>query len=337
MLKVIHFHRRPAPGQMSIERVFTEVRSAMPAHIECRVHRSPCLSRGIAPRIANLVDAAKCSGGINHIVGDVHYLTLAMPGARTMLTVHDCVSLERLHGLKRSLFRWMWYVLPMQRAALVSVVSESTRRELLRHVWCEPSKLRVIHNCVGSEFVPNRRAFNESNPVVLQVGTAPNKNLARVVPALSNIRCTFKIIGPLSPEQQRLLQDQRIRFVNVPQASPAELIQAYCDADVVIFASTYEGFGLPILEANATGRPVITSHVLSMPEVAGLAACFVDPHEITSIRNGVLRVLSDAAYRGRLVAEGFENVKRFAPAIIASRYAAAYEHMMSQEPGIACP
>jgi glycosyltransferase involved in cell wall biosynthesis len=330
MLTVTHFHRRPAPGQVSIERVFAEVRSAMPSHIECKVHRSPCLSRGIAPRIANLLDAANCSGGVNHIVGDVHYLTLAMPRARTMLTVHDCVSLARLRGLKRSVFRWTWYVLPVRRAALVSVVSESTRRELLRHVRCDASKIRVIHNCVGGDFVPNHRIFNQSHPVILQVGTAPNKNLNRVAAALSGISCTLKIIGPLTPQQKGLLQNHRIRFVNLPRALPAELIQAYCDADVVIFASTYEGFGLPIVEANATGRPVITSHVLSMPEVAGLAACFVDPLDITSIRSGVLRVLSDAGYRRRLVAAGFENVKRFAPALIASKYAAAYQEMMSR-------
>jgi len=322
MLKVIHFQRQPAPGQVSIERVFAEIRSAMPDYIQCEVHRSPCLSRGIVPRLANLVDAAKCFGQVNHIVGDVHYLALGVPGARTLLTIHDCISLERLHGLKQTIFRWIWNVLPVRRAGLVSVVSESAERELLRQIRCNPSKIRVIHNCIGSEFVPSMRPFNKRHRLVLQVGTGPNKNLTRVATALSGIHCTLKIIGALTPEQGRWLQEQAIHFVNVPRANSTELLEAYHQADVVIFASTYEGFGLPILEANATGRPVITSQILSMPEVAGSAACFVDPHEIRSIRNGVLRVLADGEYRRRLIAAGFENVKRFAPALIASRYAA---------------
>ena len=108
------------------------------------------------------------------------------------------------------------------------------------------------------------------------------------------------------------------------------MIQAYCDSDVVVFASTYEGFGLPILEANATGRPVITSRFLSMPEVAGPAACLVDPYEVTSIRNALLQLFSNAEYRRHLVAAGFENAKRFSPSIIASHYAQAYEQITRQ-------
>jgi glycosyltransferase involved in cell wall biosynthesis len=336
MLNVTHFQRLPAPGQVSIERVFAQVRGALPNHIRSSVHLSPRLSRGILPRLANLVDAAHCRGELNHIVGDVHYLALAVPACRTMLTIHDCVSLERLRGLKRSLFRWIWYVLPLRQAALVSVVSESTKRELLDQVPCDPSKIRVIHNCVGNEFLPFCRPFNKTNPVILQVGTSIHKNLDRIGTALSGIRCTLKIIGPLSCQQRRMLQDRRISFVNRAQVCNSELVQAYRDSDLVIFASTYEGFGLPILEANATGRPVITSQIFSMPEVAGAAACFVDPYDVRSIRAGVLRLLTDDRYRRHLVAAGFENVKRFTPANIASQYADAYEEIL-RRPGPASP
>ena len=329
MITVTHFQRRPAPGQVSIERVFAELRATLPSYIRCTVRLSPYSNRGVVPRMANLLDAAQSRGVINHIVGDVHYLALATPRSRTLLTIHDCVSLERLRGLKQTFFRWIWYLLPLRHAALVSVVSESTKRELLRHVRCDPTKIRVIHNCVGSDFSPSFRPFNKANPVVLQVGTGSNKNLERVATALRGIHCTFKIIGPLSAQQQRSLRDRNSAFVNLPQLSNSELVQAYREADLVVFASTYEGFGLPILEANATGRPVITSQLLSMPEVAGAAACFVDPFEIGSIRAGLLRVIGNANYRRYLVAAGFENVKRFAAASIAARYADAYEEILS--------
>ena len=323
MLKVKHFQRRPAAGQVSIERVFAEVRRAMPPHIQCALHQSPFPSRGVARRLANLADVARAGAQVNHILGDVHYLTLGLPGARTLLTIHDCVSLERLRGLKRTLFRWFWYDLPVRRARLVSVVSEATRGELLRHVRCDPAKIRVIHNCIGREFAPSPRPINKHCPVILQVGTAPHKNLARVAAALRGIRCRLNIIGPLTVEGQK--QTQGVQFASLGHVSAADLVRTYQESDVVMFASTYEGFGLPILEAQAVGRPVITSQLLSMPEVAGSGACFVDPHQVGSIRQGVLRVLADADYRNSLVAAGLANVKRFAPATIAAQYAEAYK------------
>src|ERR1035437_5340119 len=87
------------------------------------------------------------------------YLALALHKQRTLLTVLDCGSLERLRGLRRMVLLWVWYVLPIRRAGLVSVISESTRRELLRHVKCDPSKIRVVPCCVGSDFAPVPKSF----------------------------------------------------------------------------------------------------------------------------------------------------------------------------------
>jgi len=78
------------------------------------------------------------------------------------------------------------------------------------------------------------------------------------------------------------------------------------------------------VEAQAVGRPVVTSNRCSMPEVAGDAACFVDPESIESIRRGVVRVLEERPYRESLIEKGLENVKRFAPARIAAQYADLY-------------
>jgi glycosyltransferase involved in cell wall biosynthesis len=332
-VNVIQFQRRPAPGQVSIERVFAQVRNAMPADVRCEVQTSPCLSRSVVWRVANLYQAARSTADINHITGDVHYLALALEGRRTLLTIHDCVSLDRLRGLKRAIFRWLWYVLPVRHVAMVSVVSESARRELLRHTNCDASKVRTIHNCVGEEFVPVPKTFNESEPLLLQVGTGATKNIERVIPALAGLRCRLKIVGKLTAEQLRLVKDCNIRYTSLPQATDAELLQSYRECDLVLFASTYEGFGLPIVEANATGRPVVTSHLLSMPEVAGEAACLVDPFDCASIRSSVLRIMRDAGYRSSLIEAGFENVKRFTPKRIAAQYAALYEEIMDAQIG----
>ena len=84
---------------------------------------------------------------------------------------------------------------------------------------------------------------------------------------------------------------------------------------------------MPIVEANAVGRPVVTSNVASMPEVAGNAACLVNPFDTESIRTGILRVIEDAAYRSELIAYGRINAKRFDADNIANQYLAIYQEM----------
>jgi glycosyltransferase involved in cell wall biosynthesis len=101
-------------------------------------------------------------------------------------------------------------------------------------------------------------------------------------------------------------------------------VSLYQDADIVSFPSTYEGFGMPILEAQAVGRVVVTSRVLSMPEVAGEGACFVDPFDPSSIRRGLEQVIGDGDYRQKLIQKGFKNVERFDAERIANQYREVY-------------
>jgi glycosyltransferase involved in cell wall biosynthesis len=326
-LRVVHFHRRPMEGHVSIERLFAGIRRAMPDDVECSVRVCPRFSKGIWPRLVNVWDAARHQARINHITGDVHYLALALCKRRTLLTIHDCVVLERMRGLRRAVFKWLWFTLPIRRAGLVSVISEATRRELLRHVACDAAKIRVVPNCVDDCFVASPKPFNAVEPEILHLGTASNKNLERLVPALAGLPCRLNILGRLTPEQIALLEGTGIRYANAPVVTEAELVAVFQRCDMVAFVSTGEGFGLPIVEAQATGRPVVTSNVSSMPEVAGGAACLVDPLDVAAIRTGILKVWHDAEYRERLVAAGFENVKRYSARAVAAQYAALYTEL----------
>ena len=93
---------------------------------------------------------------------------------------------------------------------------------------------------------------------------------------------------------------------------------------MVMFASLYEGFGLPILEGQAVGRPVITSKLYSMPEVGGDGGCYIDPHNVNDIRKAVERVISDEGFRKKLVFNGLKNVEKYKPSNIAGQYAELY-------------
>lgn len=326
-MDVIHFMRRPRPNMFSIERVYQDVRTDLPDDCHATVWTCGNFSNGFWPRLQDAVRARGQQADVNHVTGDVHYLALLLDPQRTVLTVHDLVSLGRLRGLKRWVFWLVWYWAPVRLSRLVVVISQSTRRQLLESVRCDPAKIRVIHNPVSDEFRPAPRPFDPLCPKILLVGTNPNKNIERVAEALSGIPCRVTIIGAPSAAQIEALARHGVDHEAWAGLSLEALVEQYVQSDMLVFASTYEGFGLPIVEAQAVGRPVVTSNILSMPEVAGDAACLVDPFDVASIRAGIVRLIQDAAYRGRLVEAGFHNAARFRGDAVAEAYAAVYREV----------
>ena len=327
VIRVSHFERKPELGAYSIERLFSDIRTMMPNDIKVRSWVSSCASRGLWRRLYNIVEAAFRQSDINHVTGDVHFLTYLLHRRRTILTIHDCGSLARLSGFRKWILWLFWYWLPMRHAVAITVISESTKQELLKHVTCNPDVIEVIHDCVSDCFHFGDKEFNACCPRVLQVGTGENKNLERVAAALADIQCCWVIIGRLSEVQRNLIERYSIQYENHIAISDEALIEQYNAADLLVFVSTYEGFGLPIVEANVVGRPVITSNLYSMPEVAGDAACLVDPYNVTCIRQGILRVIEDADYRGHLVRSGIKNARRFSADVVAEQYSHLYRRI----------
>jgi glycosyltransferase involved in cell wall biosynthesis len=329
--RIIHFQRKPFEGQYSIEVLFANLREAMrgggwevvPAVL-------PYHSKGVLQRLVNIVWAARNQGEVNHITGDVHFLALGLRGERTILTIHDCHALERLSGLKRWMMRKLWFELPIRRAAVVTVISEETKRQLLRHVRVPDDKIVVIPDAAAPIFRPCPRPFNAACPRILHIGTKENKNLPRLIEALTGLRCCLHIIGPLNDSLRQQLESSGIAYESDAGLSEAGMYRAYCEADIVTLVSTYEGFGMPIIEAQWVERPVVTSNCSSMPEVAGQGACLVDPFDFQSIRDGLLRVINDAAYRESLLENGRTNRERFSIYEVAGRYVSLYDRLAAQ-------
>jgi glycosyltransferase involved in cell wall biosynthesis len=307
--------------------VFSVVRDHMPPPFVCRAVECRHVSRGIVGRVANVLDAPRHQGDVNHVTGDVHYVDYFLHRRRTLLTIHDCVGLHRLRGLRRYLLWLLWYRLPVLRAGMVSVGSPWAKDEILRHVDCDPERVRIVPHCVSPHLAPSPRE-RRSVPVVLQVGTGANKNLTRLAAALEGVPCRLHIVGEIDAEQREALARARIPYGVSAKLTDDDMIRAYHACDIVAFVSTYEGFGLPIIEAQAVGRPVVTSVLGPMPWVAGRGACLVDPCSPEAIRHGILRVLGDPQYADDLVRLGFENVARFQPDLVARAYAALYRELL---------
>lgn len=328
-IAVAQFQRKAGRTSFSVERLFEDVRASMPPDIKVDLHVNRHMSRGVLPRVSDAWRAWRRRGRVNHVLGDVHYLASLLPKRRTILTVLDCVTLERLSGLRRWMFWLFWYWWPTRRATRITVISEFSKAALLRAVRYPQERVHVIPPPLSPEFQRSPPTSTGGRPRLLQVGTVHNKNVDRVIEAISGLEVVLVVIGALSPAQHGRLQALAIDYechVDVPRE---ELLQQYRRADVVVFASTYEGFGLPIIEAQAIGRPVVTGNNSSMPEAAGGAACLVDACDVADIRRGIERVIQDRAYVNDLIEGGYRNAARYDPACIARQYAALYRDIDS--------
>jgi glycosyltransferase involved in cell wall biosynthesis len=255
----------------------------------------------------------------------VNYLGLLLPRKRAIHTILDCVFLDSTSGFKHKVLKYFWLTVPVKRSKFLTAISTATKNEILKYSGCNPDKIHVIPVAISERFKPVPAPFNQAKPRILQVGTAANKNIPRLVEALKGLPCVLVIIGRKNEEYERLLQEAGLEYEYRSGLSDAEMMHEYIKADIIAFASIYEGFGMPILEGQAVGRPVITANISSMPEVAGDAAVQVDPFDVNAIRNGILKIVHDEPFRNGLVARGFENIQRFHPDVIARQYLELYK------------
>jgi len=271
-------------------------------------------------------------GKLNHITGDVNYLALVLNGSKTILTIHDIGHYEHtLSGWKKKVYRKLWFEWPLKKVAYITTVSEFTKQKLIDTFHLDPSKIKVIYNPIPDHYTPHVLAATSSNFKVLQIGSGINKNIDRLIEAAQGLPCELILLRAYDEVLDRKIKTAGLQVTWYFNLSKEAVHQLYIDSDVIYFASTYEGFGMPIIEAQATGRPVITSNVASMPEVAGDGACIVDPYHVDDIRRGLECVFSNEKYRHELIAKGFENIKRFKVSTIAKAYLDLYAEVIKHK------
>ena len=309
MKKIIYFHRNKKAG-FSIEKVSKPYIDKVDDKIVLNVpeHRASPLSV-----LKNLIFIFKNRqrGTIHHITGDIHYGILALLGHKTVLTVHDTgtVDFNKAGCLKKMITRFFWFKIPLKLATKVVCISEETKKNVARYT--ARKDIVVIPNSVDTAIKFQPKGMLNKTPRLLIVGTNPNKNLELQIKALADIDCELVIIGKLSDNQKKLLTELNINYINLQGLSDEELYEEYYKADIVLFCSLFEGFGMPVIEAQQAGCPVICSDIPVLKEVGGDGALYVDPSDEISMRNGVNEVLKNEALRRLLIEKGRENVARY--------------------------
>ncbi len=259
------------------------------------------------------------------------------PGIRTVVTVHDLGSqfLPQAHQLKQRLYLGLMQKYQLRGVNKIIAVSKATKVDLTRS-GIDPKKIEVVYEGYDDNLfrpVKNDILVNslkhlglEAGKYFLFVGTVqPRKNLERVIRAFAVIAhlegggLRLVIAGQRGWMSEEIYQlprklgiEDKVKFLGyVPDD---DLPALYSGAVALLFPSLFEGFGLPILEAQACGCPVLTSNVSSMPEVAGPpaggAAVLVNSESVDDIVKGMERVKREGE-RVKLIQKGLENVRRF--------------------------
>jgi glycosyltransferase involved in cell wall biosynthesis len=328
-IKVVFLCRKPLKmGNFSIEIYFRLVRENLKDHFVPVYREMPFLNTGFFNRLGNAVYCFFNQGDINHITGDIHYVTAFLKKKKTILTVLDCGMMYQAKGIKYKVFKWLWYTIPNRHTAKFTAISHATKEDVIKFTGCDDSKVKVVYVSINAAFTKQPKTFNAAEPRILQIGTAFNKNIERLVEALKGIPCKLIIVGKVQENIIASINNNGINYEIIDRRlTDEEIILEYQKCDILSFISTLEGFGMPIVEANATGRVVITGNVTSMPEVAGNAAHLVDPFSVDEMKNGFLKIINDEEYRNKLIENGYSNCKRFSIETITAEYIKLYSEI----------
>jgi glycosyltransferase involved in cell wall biosynthesis len=294
-------------------------------------------------RVPDGVDIYHCSDG----------LLLKGGSARKVVTVHDLVPFlfPRYQTMANRWYhrRKLNYVLHW--ADRIIAVSENTRRDLVQLFNVEPDRIRVIHNGCDPLFRPSpqgpemdalRRALGLEQPYILCVSTLePRKNLKRLLNGFAILTeqpqyrdLTLVLVGARGWKSRRLetmLHKGRSKGLIPLQDIPRKVLPSiYSGAEVFVYPSLYEGFGLPVLEAMACGSPVVAARSSALPEVVGEAGLFFNPRSVEEMVDRIRIVLEDSTLRQKMVEEGLDRARLFSWEKTARKVVGVYRELLER-------
>jgi glycosyltransferase involved in cell wall biosynthesis len=269
-----------------------------------------------------------------------------------VVTVHDLIPnrcpdlLRRAWKVRLSPLWNLWFRTQCARAQAVITVSDFSRQELLEFLHLPQAKVHRIYNGVHPSIITLtaadvRSRFGLQGPIISYIGRHdPYKNIEGLIRAFWHLRketaskVTLVIggkIDPRYPEAQRLATslglERWVVFTDyLDEATRLALLRA---SSLFVFASRYEGFGLPPLEAMAEGVPVIASNAASLPEILGDAALLVAPDDVEGLAKAMRLILSNPALAQRLSQAGRERAAQFTWKACASAHLALYESLLT--------
>lgn len=272
----------------------------------------------------------------------------------TIVTIHDITPLvfpeHYPPGIKGKVNFYL-QMFALKNVSAIVTDAESSKKDIMQYLKIDRKKIHTVYLAPSPAFKPVKvqnlldkikMKYKLPDNFALYVGDVNwNKNLINLTQASLNAKLDIVLVGNGFTQRDNLnhleliyfktflekfKSDNRVHMLGfIPED---DLVHIYNLAQLLLLPSNYEGFGLPILEAQACGTPVITSNISSMPEVAGDGVLFVDPYHVTEIEKAIRSILDDASLRLNLIKLGFENVRRFSWRKTAQETVKVYYHVL---------
>ena len=288
---------------------------------------------------------------------DPFFLTLPFfRGKKSIVTIHDLIPIKYAQHFPRGIkgeIKWQIQRFIARQTDAIITDSRASAEDIVTFIGIEKTKIFRIPLAPSPQFLKSkdkssyehiREKYHLPNKFVLYVGDMNwNKNVSHIIEAITEVKVPLVIVSKsfverhdtsYNPWKESLLEAQMLaknnqlihKIGHIPQE---ELIGLYKLAACLVFPSFYEGFGLPVVEAFATGCPVVSSSGGSLAEIVGDAAYIVDPAEVKTIVEGIKEILTNAELKRQLVSKGYKQVKKFTWSKTAAETANVYKSVLN--------
>jgi glycosyltransferase involved in cell wall biosynthesis len=263
-------------------------------------------------------------------------------GIKSVVTIHDLLFLrypEFYSFIDRNIY-YRKFKHAAEAADTVIAISEQTKRDIVQYLDIPESKITVVYQGCHQAFKERYSATQKEALIkkyqlpkqfILNVGTVEaRKNILVAVKALKNIDTTLVLVGRKTAYSKEILTfiaqnnlDKKVIFL--AGLSPEELAMLYQLADLFIYPSLFEGFGIPIIEALFSNTPVITSVGSCFPEAGGPSSCYINPTSVDEVAEAIRKILGDKALQQKMVEDGNAYAQTFTDEIIAKNLLKVYQ------------
>lgn len=320
--KTTNFHN-------SIERISKELEKySKNKSIKVNIIKCPLESSGFLNRLFLVLWAPFFQADINHIFGDINFINLFMNKKKTISTFLDCRLLDNFEGIKKIIYKLFWFQLPINRSDYITFISNFSKKEIQKQLNKKIYRSQVIPVPLisGLSFKINKNKRKK----ILIVGTMYHKNLNNMLLSLEGLDIDLSIVGDINLLQKKICKEKKIYFKNYVNISDKKIKNLYEKNDILLMASNYEGFGMPIIEAQASGMVVVTSNKEPMRSVAGGSALLVNPKNINDIRNKIKKVCQNKILFKKLIYQGFLNAQKYNSQLIVKKYNDLYIKLLNK-------
>ena len=326
----IFIRKKILSNQNSVERFANELKKNLnlKPHI-INIIKCPVASKGLIKRIYLIIWAYFNQGDVNHILGDINFISLLMNRNKTINTFLDCRLLSEFNGFKKLIYKFFWFIFPIKNSIHNTFISNFTRLEIEKVLKKKISNSSVIPVPLvkNLDFKIN---INKKKKILI-VGTLHHKNINNMIKSLINLNVDLTIVGELKEYLKDLCKKKGIKFKNYVNISDNKIKSLYKNNDILLMVSMYEGFGMPIIEAQASGMAVITSNREPMISVVGKKGLIVNPNKPKEISKMVKKLSKNKKFYLENIKYGKKNSKNFRSEIICKKYRELYMRLLLNE------